>query len=126
MLKVRTSLVILVGAVLVAAAGCGGNTTPTSPDPSGGPVAVQMTTPGALGTPVGLVGVVRQLDLARRTFTLEGRSGRWAVRGDDATVVLNRSGSRVRFSSLQEGLGVGVRGNDFGTYVLARSISITQ
>jgi len=106
----------------VALAGCSGAASPVSPS-SGGVPASQVSGAQAIG----VTGVVRDLSLEARTFTVAWRGGARAVRADADTVVWSQqTNSRVRFGALANGQQVAVRGTDEGRYVLARSIVIEQ
>ena len=114
----------IVGAlVLVAALGaaaCGSQATPASP--SATPV-VDASQAGAAA--IGLSGVIADLNLRTGTFTLASRGGSRAIRIDDRTQVWS-SGTRIRPSSLRNGLNAAVRGTDQGRFIQAASISVSR
>ena len=113
----------IVGAVALAvglgAAGCGSSTMPASP--SATPVVA--ASQAAAAATVGASGVIADLNLRTGTFTLGSRGGSRLIRVDDRTQVWS-SGTRIRVSSLVNGLNADVRGTDQGRYMLAASISV--
>jgi len=72
---------------------------------------------------VGVSGVIADLNLRTGTFTLGSRGGSRVIRVDDRTQVWS-AGTRIRVSSLRNGLNADVRGTDQGRYVQAASISV--
>ncbi|RPJ53419.1 MAG: hypothetical protein EHM24_32900 [Acidobacteria bacterium] len=122
----KTSL-MAVAVMLTVASGCSRTTSPAAPSGTG----VVATVVEASGRAIGLSGYVRGLDARARAFTLVLVSSTAATvkRGDTATVKADDTtevwvkGQQVRFSALQNGVLVGVRGTDQGTHVLARTIS---
>ncbi len=74
---------------------------------------------------VGASGVIADLNLRAGTFTLVSRGGSRVIRVDDRTQVWS-SGTRIRVSSLRDGLTAEVRGTDQGRYVQAASISVRR
>lgn len=105
----------------VGLAACTGTSNPVFP------TAVQVADSRQDGALVrtGIAGIIRDLNMRRRIFTVEGRDGSRLVRADSQTTVWD-SGTRVRFGALHDGLRVGVRGTDEGRYILARSIGISR
>lgn len=114
----------IVGAlVLVAALGaaaCGSSTTPSSPSASTVVAASQVA-----AAATGVSGVIANLNLRTGTFSLDSRGGSRVIRVDERTEVWN-SGTRIRISSLRNGLNVDVRGTDQGRYVQAAAISVRR
>ena len=103
-------------AAALGAAACGSPATPASP--SATPV-VDASQAGAAA--VGVSGVIADLNLRTGTFTLGNRM----IRIDDRTEVWS-SGTRIRSSSLRNGLNASVRGTDQGRYIQALSISVRR
>jgi hypothetical protein len=102
--------------------GCSNAASPASP--SGGGSSTGQTG----GSPtVGLTGVVSNLNLDARSFSLAARGGTRLIVADTSTVVWNQAtNGQVRFSGLQNGQVVSIRGIDQTRYVLARSITISE
>ncbi len=112
---------VILAAALVSA--CGESSTPGSPSPA---VAAVTTTQSASGaTPIGLSGLIRGLDQRAGTFSLAARAGTYQVRIDSQTQVWS-GGTRVRPAALNNGQAVVIRGADYGSHVLAISISISR
>jgi hypothetical protein len=115
------ALVVILGGCALGAAACSSDSNPVSPDPA---LSATTTADGAR-TVVGLTGVVRNLNVRTQTFTLATRAGSRTVRADGRTEVW-QGGTRIRFSSLRDGLAVGVRGTDEGRYVQALTVSVLR
>lgn len=113
---ISRSVSALAMAAALGAAACGSPATPASP--SATPV-VDASQAGAAA--VGASGVIADLNLRTGTFTLGGRT----IRIDDRTEVWS-SGTRIRASSLRNGLNASVRGTDQGRYIQALSISVRR
>lgn len=113
---ISRSVSALAMAAALGAAACGSPATPASP--SATPV-VDASQAGAAA--VGASGVIADLNLRTGTFTLGSRT----IRIDDRTEVWS-SGTRIRASSLRNGLNASVRGTDQGRYIQALSISVRR
>ncbi|MBI2832794.1 MAG: hypothetical protein HYX76_00010 [Acidobacteria bacterium] len=105
-----------------AATSCSDGVNPTSPTVTAPPAVAEQTAPATAG---GLTGVVRGLDVQARSFTVTTRAESRAIRTDDRTEVWS-GGSRVRFGALRDGMVVGIRALDYGSFALARTISIMR
>ena len=112
-------------AVILVTGSClgGGSTPPATPSPVAAPAATAEST--AAATPIGLTGVIRGLDLRNGAFALAARSGSYQIRIDGRTRVWN-GGTQVRAASLKDGQAVAIRGYDYGSHVVALTISITR
>jgi hypothetical protein len=118
----RTSLALFFLIALFGLCGCSRAASPASPSSQGGTAGVLSS-----GQPIGLEGVVSSLSLDTRTFTIAWRGGTRVVLADASTAVWSQAtNSPVRFSALQNGQTVAVRGTDHTRYVLARSIVIVR
>jgi hypothetical protein len=111
----------LIAALVLAGAGCGRAANPASPT-AGASAVIASQTAGA--TSVALTGVVRGLDADARSFTLATRTGVRTIRTDDLTEVWS-GGRRIRLTAVRDGMAATVRALDYGSYALARTISIT-
>jgi hypothetical protein len=118
MISRTVSAIALVAAL--GAAACGSSATPASPSPT--PV-VDASLAGAAS--VAASGVIGDLNLRTGTFTLASRGGSRVIRVDDRTQVWSAR-TRIRVSSLQNGLNADVRGTDQGRYIQAASISVSR
>lgn len=113
--------VILLGSLACGA--CGESSTPASPSPAAGAAATVESASGAV--PLGVSGVIRGLDQRAGTFSLAARARTYQVRIDSQTQVWS-GGTRVRPAALNDGQAVTIRGADYGSHVLALSISINR
>lgn len=120
---------VLIAVLASMATGCSGGTNlnPASPTETTATeeVFAGQTSVTTLAAPVGLTGIVRNVNTRARSFTLATRSGSRLVRTDENTQVWS-SGTRVRFTTVREGMTVGVRAQDYGRFLLARTISIRR
>ncbi len=115
---ISRSVTALALVAAVGATACGSPATPASPS------ATQIVDASQAGSAVVRVsGVIADLNLRTATFTLGSRGGSRVIRVDGRTEVWS-SGSRIRLSSLRDGLNADVRGTDQGRYVQALSISV--
>ena len=118
----RSSCLLLLLALPIALAGCSETASPGSPSSVGAP-----TSQVGGSQAVGLTGLVSNLNLDGRTFSLVVRGGTRLVTTDTETVVWSQAtNSQVRFSALRDGQVVSIRGIDYTRYVLARSIVISR
>jgi hypothetical protein len=120
----------LLAATLIPLTACTNGSQPFAPNGGSQPVAPTGIEAGgssqsAEPSLTGATGVVRRLDVRGRRFLLLTRQGSHIVRADEETMVW-RSGVRVRFASLQNGMSVGVRAIDRRDHLLARSIGIVE
>jgi hypothetical protein len=121
MRTIRHLLLYGLAAVAIGAAACSDAGTPVSPSP-----AVTETTPqDGARTLVGLTGIIQDLNVRAQTFTLVARPQSRTIRADAETQVW-RDGSRIRFSTLQNGMNAGVRGTDEGRYVRAITVGVLR
>lgn len=107
----------------LVSASCGDSTPPASPSPAVAATASAESTGGAAA--IGLSGVIRGLDLRNSSFSLLTRGGTHQIRIDSRTQVWS-GGAQVRAAALKEGQSVTIRGSDYGTHVVAVTISITR
>ena len=119
----RTVMVCVAAVVLgLSALACESSSSPSSPS-TNPPMVSQSEAVTAQGTPIGLTGAIRGLNLQNGSFSLVTRSATRTVRIDGETQVWSK-GAQVRPSALRDGASVSIRGYDYGRYVIARTISI--
>ncbi len=127
---------VVLGLMVTAVGACSGTgSSPTSPSAAPGLTSTSSgsgtnNVEGAgAGSAVGVSGLVRDLDMASRSFNLlltsstttYARGDSRVVRADDSTQ-LTVKGSPARFAALANGMTLSVRGVDQGRFILAQSI----
>ena len=119
----------LLAATLIPLTSCTNGSQPFAPNGGSQPVAPTGIEAGSSQSAepslTGATGVVRRLDVRGKRFLLLTSQGSHIVRAVEETMVW-RSGVRVRFASLQNGMSVGVRAIDRRDHLLARSIGIVE